>query len=227
MDMVRSMISNSKLPLSLLSEALKTIVYLLNRVLSKVVPKTPFELWNGWKSSLNHLHIWGCHVEVRIYNSNMKKLDSRTTNGYFIGYAVNSKGYRFYYPSHSTRIVESINVKNLEDSEPNGSVCPQMIEFEETQELTKTSLPQRRLIVLKEIQNDYLEPQSITGQSTHEEQVQIEPTQTLPNTEEVELRRSSGTIRPAISSDYVVYLQESDFDVGPKDNPKTFARAMS
>ena len=98
----------------------------------------------------------------------MKKLDPRTTNDYFIGYAVNSKGFRFYCPSNSTRIVESINAKFLEDTEPGGSVCPQMIEFEETQELTETPLPQGCLIVLKEIQNDYLEPQSITEQSTHE-----------------------------------------------------------
>ena len=221
------MISNSQLPLSLWSEALKIVVYLLNRVPSKVIPKTPFELWNGWKPSLNHLHIWGCSAEVRIYNPNMKKLDSRTIRSYFIGYAVNSKGFRFYCPSNSTRIVESVNAKFLEDAEPSGSVCPQMIEFEETQELIETPLTQGRLIVLKEIQNDYLEPQSIIEQSTHEEQVQIEPTQTLPNTEQVELRRSSRIIRPAISSDYVVYLQESDFDVGPKNNPKMFSRAMS
>jgi hypothetical protein len=43
MDMVRSMISRSSLPLSLWSEALKTTVYILNRVPSKSVPKTPFE----------------------------------------------------------------------------------------------------------------------------------------------------------------------------------------
>jgi hypothetical protein len=202
-------------------------VYVLNRVPSKAVPKTPFELWNGWKPSLNHLHIWGCPAEVRIYNPNMKKLDPRTTSGYFIGYAVNSKGFRFYCPSHSSRIVESINAKFLEDSEPSGSAYPQMIEFEEAQELTEAPLPQGRLIVLKENQTDYLEPQSITEQSTHEEQVQIEPTQTLPNAEEVELRRSSRISRPAIPSDYVVYLQESDFDIGPKDDPKTFSQAMS
>ena len=40
MDMVRSMISNSNFPLSLWSEALKTVVYILNRVPSKIVPKT-------------------------------------------------------------------------------------------------------------------------------------------------------------------------------------------
>jgi len=43
-DMVRSMISNFNLPLSLWSEALKTATNILNRALTKVVPKKPFEL---------------------------------------------------------------------------------------------------------------------------------------------------------------------------------------
>ncbi|RVW42617.1 Retrovirus-related Pol polyprotein from transposon TNT 1-94 [Vitis vinifera] len=50
MDMVRSMHSNSKLPESLWIEALKMVVYILNRVPTKVVPKTPFELWKCWKT---------------------------------------------------------------------------------------------------------------------------------------------------------------------------------
>jgi hypothetical protein len=36
-----SLLSNSELPLFLWSEALKTAVYVLNRVPSKAVPKTP------------------------------------------------------------------------------------------------------------------------------------------------------------------------------------------
>ena len=44
MDMVRSMISYSTLPLSLWMEALKTAIHILNRVPSKSVPKTPYEL---------------------------------------------------------------------------------------------------------------------------------------------------------------------------------------
>ncbi|KAL6345664.1 hypothetical protein AAG906_017400 [Vitis piasezkii] len=44
-DMVRSMMSNSTLPEFLWGKALKTIVHILNRVPSKVVPKTPYELW--------------------------------------------------------------------------------------------------------------------------------------------------------------------------------------
>ena len=44
MDMVRSMLSHSSLPSSLWLYALKTVIYLLNRVPSKAVPKTHFEL---------------------------------------------------------------------------------------------------------------------------------------------------------------------------------------
>ena len=68
MDMVRSMISNSSLSSSLWSEALKTDVYVLNAVPTKAVPKIAFELLNGWKPSLGHMHIWGSPVEVRVHN---------------------------------------------------------------------------------------------------------------------------------------------------------------
>ena len=58
---------------------------------------------------------------MRIYNPQENKLDPRTISGYFIRYAKRSKGYRFYCPSHTTRIVESRNVKFLENDLVNGS----------------------------------------------------------------------------------------------------------
>ena len=57
MDMVRSMISYSSLPISLWGDALKAAAYVLNMVPTKAAPKTPFELWTGRKPSLGHLHI--------------------------------------------------------------------------------------------------------------------------------------------------------------------------
>jgi hypothetical protein len=161
MDVVRSILSNFELPLFLWSEALKTAVYVLNRVLSNVVPKTPFELWKGWKPSSNYIRIWGFPTEVRICNPNMKKLDPRTTNGHFIGYEVNSKGFRFYCPSHSTRIVESMNAKILKDAEPSRSSHPQRIELVEARELAKSPPHRGRLIVFRKNQIDYPEPQSV------------------------------------------------------------------
>ena len=50
-----------------------------------------------------------------MYNRKENKLDPRTVSRYFIGCAEKSKDYRFYYPSHTTRIVESRNEKCLEN----------------------------------------------------------------------------------------------------------------
>jgi hypothetical protein len=68
MDMVRSMLSNSTLHLSLSIEALNIVMHIINRVPSKSVPKTPYELWTGRKPSINYMHIWGCPAEMKIFN---------------------------------------------------------------------------------------------------------------------------------------------------------------
>jgi len=56
-----------------------------------------------------------------IYNPLEKKLDTRTINGYFTSYPGKSKGYMFYYPTHSTRIVEIGNDRFIENGEISGS----------------------------------------------------------------------------------------------------------
>ena len=109
-----SMMSRSNLPEYLWGEGIKTANYILNRVPSKSVPKTPFELWTSRKPSLNHFRVWRCPAEVRLYNPQVKKLDPRTIRCYFIGYPDHSKGYKFYNPTHGQRIVESLTTKILE-----------------------------------------------------------------------------------------------------------------
>ncbi|GJZ54599.1 retrovirus-related pol polyprotein from transposon TNT 1-94 [Tanacetum coccineum] len=94
MEMVRSMITKSSVPKSLWVYALKTVVYLLNRVPSKSFSKTPYELCTGRKPSQRYRHVWGCPAKARVYNPQEKKLDSRIVNGFFIGYPEKSKGYR-------------------------------------------------------------------------------------------------------------------------------------
>ena len=99
MDMVRSMMSYSTLPLGLWMEALKTAIHILNRVPSKSVPKTPYELWTGRVPSLTHLRVWGSPAEAKVFNPNIGKLDPKTVSCHFIGYPERSKGYRFYCPN--------------------------------------------------------------------------------------------------------------------------------
>ena len=57
MGMVKSMRSNTKLPQYLWTETLKTIMYILIRVPTKVVSKMPFESFKGWKPSLRHIRV--------------------------------------------------------------------------------------------------------------------------------------------------------------------------
>ncbi|KAJ9535612.1 hypothetical protein OSB04_un001252 [Centaurea solstitialis] len=65
MDMVRSMLANTSLPQFLWTEALKTAVHILNRVPSKTIPKTPYEIWTGRKPSLRYMKVWGCPAEAK------------------------------------------------------------------------------------------------------------------------------------------------------------------
>ncbi|KAK3002003.1 hypothetical protein RJ639_020929 [Escallonia herrerae] len=134
MDMVRSMICQSTLPEFLWVEALKTAVHILNRVPSKSVPKTPFELWVQRKPSLEYFHVWGCLAEAKVYNPHTEKLDPKTISCHFIGYPESSKGFRFYCPSHTTRIVETRHAVFFEDAEYSGSCTPRIINLEEIQD---------------------------------------------------------------------------------------------
>ena len=83
LDMVRSMLSYSSLPMSFWGYALETAMYLLNLVPSKSVSKTPTELWNGRKPSLNHIRIWGAPAHV--LRKEPHKLESRTEVCLFVG----------------------------------------------------------------------------------------------------------------------------------------------
>ncbi|RVW25652.1 Retrovirus-related Pol polyprotein from transposon TNT 1-94 [Vitis vinifera] len=115
-DMVRSMINHSTLLESLWGKAVKIIVYILNRVPSKAVAKSPYELWTSKKPSIRHLHVWGCPIEARPYKPNEKKLDSRIVSCYFVGYFERSRGFKFYDPS-TRSFFETVNAKFSEDVE--------------------------------------------------------------------------------------------------------------
>ena len=55
LDMVRSMMAQANLPISYWGDALLTAAYILNRVPSKSVPSTSYEVWTGRKPDLSHL----------------------------------------------------------------------------------------------------------------------------------------------------------------------------
>ncbi|KAL0443938.1 UNVERIFIED_CONTAM: hypothetical protein Slati_2116500, partial [Sesamum latifolium] len=214
LDMVRSMMASSKLPKSLWIEALKTTVYILKRVPTK----------------------------VRVYNPQEKKLDPRTISGYFVGYAERSKGYRFYCPSNSTRIVESRNAKFLEDDLISGSDKGLSIRSNLAHLESQPSTSSNGLIVVVHntptVQTRVEQPiQTVPQVDDHEP---VDPVvlhipknveqpvgqQAPPENVDATLRRSTRIKRSSIPSDYMVYLQESEFNVGAKNDPETFSQAM-
>jgi hypothetical protein len=114
MKVVRSMLSNSTLPMSLWIEALKTTAHKIKYVPSKSVSKTPYELWTSRKSSINYLYIWGCPTKAKIFNPQLGKLDPKTIIYHFIGYPDKSKGCRFYCPERTTKYVDTRHAVFLE-----------------------------------------------------------------------------------------------------------------
>jgi len=85
-------------------------------VQSKVVNRTPYELWTRKRPSIKHLHIWGCSAEARPYRPHERKLDSRTISCYFVGHVECSRGYKLYNPTLRS-FFETGNARFLEEVE--------------------------------------------------------------------------------------------------------------
>ena len=164
---------------------------------------------------------------MRIYNPQEKKLDPRTISGYFIGYAERSKGYRFYYPYHITRIVESRNVKFLENDLINGSDqlrdLGSEIDYIESQPSTWSEI--LVVIHIPQIQRDDEQHMTDISQLVADNPVDQVDHQIPKNDEQpveqhdpqenvdTTLRRSTKVRKLGIPSDYVVYLQESYYNI--------------
>ena len=67
------MMGYTDLPISFCGYVFEIAAYLLNRVPSKSVSKTPYEIWTGRKPSLHHIKIWGTPAYVK--NKETNKLE--------------------------------------------------------------------------------------------------------------------------------------------------------
>ena len=76
LDMVQFMISFTDLSVFFLKHALLTVMHILNKISSKFVPTTPYEIWHGKKSNLSYLKIWGCSAYVKRQKAD--KLENRS-----------------------------------------------------------------------------------------------------------------------------------------------------
>ncbi|GJS30163.1 retrotransposon protein, putative, ty1-copia subclass [Tanacetum coccineum] len=103
LDMVRSMMNLTILPLSFWDYALETATRILNMVPTKKVDKTPYELWYGKVPNFSYLKVWGCEALVK--QDTPDKLQQRSIKCIFIGYPKETMGYYFYFPPKNKIVV--------------------------------------------------------------------------------------------------------------------------
>ena len=68
LDIVRSMMYLTNLPLSFWGYALETAAFTLNRAPSKSIETTPYELWFSSKPKLSFLKVWSCDAYIKVFN---------------------------------------------------------------------------------------------------------------------------------------------------------------
>ena len=87
----------TNLSISFWGLVLETTMLILNRVPSKSVPSSPYEIWKGRKPNLKYLKIW-CYSAYVKRNFGYK-LDARADKYEFVGYPKEGLGYLFYHPT--------------------------------------------------------------------------------------------------------------------------------
>jgi hypothetical protein len=97
-------------PKFLLSEAIMTATYLINRTPSRVLGmKTPYEMLFGKNNFVVPPNVFGCTCFVRDHRPSVGKLDPRAIKCIFVGYSLGQKGYKCWRPSKH-RIFVSMDV---------------------------------------------------------------------------------------------------------------------
>ena len=92
------MLNHTILPKYLWVEAVNTACYIMNRALIRpILMKTPYQLYNGRKPNISHLHVFGCKCFVLNNNKDhLGKFDAKSDEGIFLGYSLHSKAFRIY-----------------------------------------------------------------------------------------------------------------------------------
>ncbi|KAJ9561114.1 hypothetical protein OSB04_006274 [Centaurea solstitialis] len=151
LDMVRTMMCHSTLPMSFWGHALETAAHILNRAPTKSVEKTPYELWKGKKPNMSFLRIWGCEVYVKRPTS--EKLKPKSDKCFFVGYPRTTVGYYFYNPEEN-KVFVARNGKFLEEKFLSSGNTRKDVDLQVVDEENTTP------IVEPEIQHENVEPQS-------------------------------------------------------------------
>ncbi|KAJ0470227.1 putative RNA-directed DNA polymerase [Helianthus annuus] len=96
LNLARSLLFQSGVPLSFWSDCILTAVYLINRLPSSVLlGKSPYEIMFGFKPSFAHLRVFGCLCFSTVLND-LDKFSVNSEKCVLIGYSNVKKGYKLW-----------------------------------------------------------------------------------------------------------------------------------
>ena len=126
-EMARCMLYDAEMPNQYWGEAILTANYIQNRMTSRKIPTTPYEIFFGIKPNLSHLRIFGQSAYVFIPKQRRRKLDEKAQKLRLIGYDQHSKAYRFVDTntnkvtiSRDSRFLEPNQIKAVGGGSVNG-----------------------------------------------------------------------------------------------------------
>ncbi|GJW91463.1 retrovirus-related pol polyprotein from transposon TNT 1-94 [Tanacetum coccineum] len=198
LDMVRSMMNLTTLPLSFWDYALESATRILNMVPTKKVDKTPYELWYGKVPNLSYLKVWGCEALVK--RDTPDKLEQRSVKCIFIGYPKETMGYYFYFPPEN-KIVVARYAEFFEKRLISQEISGRAVDLEEIQEEEDTTP--------SEITSNI--PQEVEG---------FEP----PQEEVIPIRRSERTHRAP--NRLCLNVEVEEHSLGDLNEPASYKAAM-
>ncbi|GJQ94392.1 putative retrotransposon protein [Tanacetum coccineum] len=198
LDMVRSMMNLTTLPLSFWDYALESATRILNMVPTKKVDKTPYELWYGKVPNLSYLKVWGCEALVK--RDTPDKLEQRSVKCIFIGYPKETMGYYFYFPPEN-KIVVARYAEFFEKRLISQEISGRAVDLEEIQEEEDTTP--------SEITSNI--PQEVEG---------FEP----PQEEVIPIRRSERTHRAP--NRLCLNVEAEEHSLGDLNEPTSYKAAM-
>ena len=147
-------------------------------------------------------------------------MNSRTVCCYFIGHSERTRGYIFYDPT-TISIFETGNARFFEDVEFDGGDKDRDFAFEEEYVDIPTAV-----IDIDQAPIPNIVQEADPNQNNIQEPL-VPKEQTLPPPEPTPLRRSTRERRSALPDDYIVFLQEHEFEIGAvEDDPINFCQAL-
>lgn len=167
-ETARSLLAEASLDQRFWEEAVSTTVYIWNRLPTVALNKsTPFEVWSGQKPNLSNLHVFGCTCYVHVPKEVRTKFDVKSIKCIFLGYSMNSHGYKCLDPKTNKLLVSSDVVfddHEMFKSENQNTPQPDFIEeeklvpnpvqlIEDTQE-NHVHLPEVRNVAEDQLQNE-------------------------------------------------------------------------